>query len=116
MTRGFARLLPLVLATMASQVLLVVLSPTIVAIGDDLDATVTAVVAILSSVVITARIGDIGVDVPVVGASTEWVSWRVSEVVPAAIARAALLTERCSPRPGWPRPPCSFARPRRCAV
>jgi predicted MFS family arabinose efflux permease len=63
-------LLPLVLATMASQALLVVLSPTIVAIGDDLDASVavvgqarsiTAVVAIIASIVITARIGAIGV-------------------------------------------------------
>jgi len=68
--RRFGRLLPLVLATMASQALLVVLSPTIVAIGDDLDASVaavgqarsiTAVVAIVSSVFITARIGAIGV-------------------------------------------------------
>ena len=69
-TRRGALLLPLVLATMASQALLVVLSPTIVAIGEDLGASVSAVgqarsimaaVAIVSSVVITARIGDIGV-------------------------------------------------------
>src|SRR3954467_11507555 len=65
-----ALLLPLVLAAMASQALLVVLSPTIVAIGDDLNASVsavgqarslTAVVAILASVVITPRIGAVGV-------------------------------------------------------
>src|SRR5918997_630976 len=37
------RLAPLVLATMASQALLVVLSPTIVAIGDDLGASVASV-------------------------------------------------------------------------
>jgi predicted MFS family arabinose efflux permease len=63
-------LLPLVLATMASQGLLVVLSPTIVAIGDDLGASVsavgqarsiTAVVAVVSSLFITSRIGAIGV-------------------------------------------------------
>lgn len=55
---------------MASQALLVVLSPTIVAIGDDLSASVgtvgqarsiTAVVAIAASVAITARIGAVGV-------------------------------------------------------
>ncbi len=70
MRRRRALLLPLVLATMASQALLVVLSPTIVAIGDDLGASVaavgqarsiTAVVAILASVAITARIGAVGV-------------------------------------------------------
>jgi len=42
-TRRVAPLVPLVLATMASQALLVVLSPTIVAIGDDLGASVSAV-------------------------------------------------------------------------
>ena len=31
---------------------------------------------------------------PIVGALTEWVSWRVAEAVPAAIAFAALLTVR----------------------
>ena len=69
-TRRFALLIPLALATMASQALLVVLSPTIVAIGADLGASVsavgqarsvTAVVAILSSIVIAGRIGEIGV-------------------------------------------------------
>jgi predicted MFS family arabinose efflux permease len=64
-----ARLAPLVLATMASQALLVVLSPTIVAIGDDLGApvgavgqarSITAVVAIAASVAITRRIGALG--------------------------------------------------------
>jgi predicted MFS family arabinose efflux permease len=176
-TRRVAPLVPLVLATMASQALLVVLSPTIVAIGDDLGASVsavgqarsiTAVVAVLSSVFITARIGAIGVPRllaigsalalvacglvasapsiwtflaahavvgvafacllsggfagvasfpaddrawvagwvvganslawivvnPAVGALTERLSWRVAEVVPAAIALAALLTAR----------------------
>jgi predicted MFS family arabinose efflux permease len=177
-------LLPLVLATMASQALLVVLSPTIVAIGDDLDASVavvgqarsiTAVVAIIASIVITERIGAIGVPRllafgsalalvacaavaaapnlwlflaahvlvgvafaclvtggfagvaafehderawaigyvaganalawilvnPIVGALTEWVSWRVAEAVPATIAFAALLTvRRAAPVPG----------------
>lgn len=55
---------PLVLATMASQALLVVLSPTIVAIGDDLDAsvstvgqarTVTAAVSIVVSLAVIRR-------------------------------------------------------------
>jgi len=173
-SRG-ALLAPLVLATMASQALLVVLSPTIVAIGDDLDAsvgavgqarTITAVVAIAASLAITGRIGAVGVPRlltigavlaltacaavalaqnlwmflaahvvvgvafacllsggfagtaafpanerawaigyvaganalawivvnPVVGALTQWVSWRVAEAMPAAIALAALLT------------------------
>ena len=177
MSRSVARLLPLVLATMASQALLVVLSPTIVAVGDSLDASVaavgqarsiTAVVAIVSSVYILGQIGDIGVPRllavgaaialvacaavasaqnlwmflaahvlvgvgfaclvsggfagvaafspaerawaigyvaganalawivvnPVVGALTEWVSWRAAEAVPAAIVLAALLTVR----------------------
>ena len=65
-----ARLAPLVLATMASQALLVVLSPTIVAIGADLGASVSAVgqarsltagVAIATSVAITTRIDAVGV-------------------------------------------------------
>src|SRR5215210_2936707 len=65
-----ARLAPLVLATMASQALLVVLSPAIVAIGADLSApveavgqarSITAVVAIGASAVIAARIDAIGV-------------------------------------------------------
>jgi len=55
---------PLVLATMASQSLLVVLSPRLVAIADDLDASiavvgqarsVTAAVSIVTSLVIIAR-------------------------------------------------------------
>ncbi len=169
---------------MASQALLVVLSPTIVAIGDDLNASVsavgqarslTAVVAILASVVITPRIGAVGVSRllalgsvlalagcaavaaavdlwtflaahvlvgaglacllsgafagaaafapdkrawaigyvaagnalawivvnPVVGVLTEWLSWRVAEAVPAAVAFAALVTARsAAPVPG----------------
>jgi predicted MFS family arabinose efflux permease len=176
-TRRWPLLIPLVLATMASQALLVVLSPTIVAIGDDLGASVsavgqarsvTAVVAIAASVFITGRIDNIGVRRlltfgaglalvacatvaasqslwmflgahvlvgfafacllsggfagvaafaaderawaigyvaganalawivvnPVVGGLTQWVSWRVAEAVPAAIAFAALLTVR----------------------
>lgn len=57
-------LVPLVLATMASQALLVVLAPTIVAIGADLGASVstigqarsiTAAVSIIASVVISKR-------------------------------------------------------------
>src|SRR5215218_635834 len=64
------RLAPLVLATMASQALLVVLSPTIVAIGDDLGASVGAVgqarsitagVAIAASIAIVGRIDAVGV-------------------------------------------------------
>jgi predicted MFS family arabinose efflux permease len=65
-----ARLAPLVFATMASQALLVVLSPTIVAIGRDLGASVGAVgqarsitagVAIVASVAIGPRIDGLGV-------------------------------------------------------
>lgn len=64
-----ARLTPLVLATMASQALLVVLSPTIVAIGRELGASVGAVgqarsvtagVAIVTSVLIAPRIDALG--------------------------------------------------------
>jgi predicted MFS family arabinose efflux permease len=64
------RLAPLVFATMASQALLVVLSPTIVAIGRDLEASVgatgqarsiTAGVAIVASAAITPRIDALGV-------------------------------------------------------
>lgn len=65
-----SRLAPLVLATMTSQALLVVLSPTIVAIGIDLGASVgavgqsrsiTAVVAIAVSALLARRIDAIGV-------------------------------------------------------
>lgn len=61
---------PLVLATMASQALLVVLAPTIVAIAADLGATVAAVgqaraitagIAIAASAVIASRIDAVGV-------------------------------------------------------
>jgi predicted MFS family arabinose efflux permease len=64
------RLAPLVLATMASQALLVVLSPTIVAIAAELGASVgvigqarsvTAGVAIAASAVISSRIDAVGV-------------------------------------------------------
>ena len=64
------RLAPLVVATMASQALLVVLSPTIVAIGRDLGASVaavgqarslTALVAIAASLAITTRMEALGV-------------------------------------------------------
>jgi predicted MFS family arabinose efflux permease len=57
-------LVPLVLATMASQSLLVVLAPTIVAVGADLHSpvatvgqarSVTALVSVLASLVLTAR-------------------------------------------------------------
>jgi predicted MFS family arabinose efflux permease len=168
------RLAPLVLATMASQALLVALSPTIVAIGRDLGAPVGAVgqarsvaagVGIIASLAIVGHIDALGVRRllgfgsalaivacaavalaprlalflaahllvglafacllsagfagvaafpperrpwaigyvaganalawivvnPIVGAMTEWLSWRSAEVVPAAIALAALL-------------------------
>jgi predicted MFS family arabinose efflux permease len=64
------KLAPLVLATMASQALLVALSPTIVAIGRDLGASVGAVgqarsvaagVAIIASLAIVGRIDALGV-------------------------------------------------------
>src|SRR5262245_23160739 len=69
-TKGWARLLPLVLATMASQALLVVLTPTIVAVAADLGASVgaigqarsvTAALAIVASAAIAGRIDAIGV-------------------------------------------------------
>ena len=65
-----ARLAPLVLATMASQALLVVLAPAIVAIGDEFDASVgavgqarsiTAALAIAVSVAIADRVDAVGV-------------------------------------------------------
>jgi predicted MFS family arabinose efflux permease len=65
-----AKLAPLVLATMASQALLVTLSPTTVAVGRDLGASVSAVgqarsvaagVAIVASVAILPRIDALGV-------------------------------------------------------
>ena len=168
------KLAPLVLATMASQALLVALSPTIVAIGKDLGASVGAIgqarsvaasVAIMASLAIVGHIDALGVRRlvsvgaalaivgcaavglaptlavflaahvlvglgfacllsaafagvaafpperrawaigyvaganalawivvnPVVGAMTEWLSWRVAELVPSGIAVAALL-------------------------
>jgi predicted MFS family arabinose efflux permease len=168
------RVAPLVLATMASQAMLVVLAPTITAIAGDFDhsiaavgqaRSVTAAVAIAASLVITARIGVIGVPRlivigglgalvaclavalapnlgwflaahvlvalafacmlsagfagvvgfppeerawavgfvaganalawvivnPAVGAITEWASWRLAELVPAALVVAALV-------------------------
>ena len=183
-SRRRASLAPLVLATMASQALLVVLAPTIVAIGSDLGASVGAVgqarsitagVAIVTSVAITARIDALGVPRllglgaalaitacaavaaspslavflavhalvglalaclltagfagvavfaherrawaigyvaganalawivvnPLVGLVTDWLSWRLAEAVPAAIALAALLASRAAaPVPG----------------
>lgn len=65
-----ARLAPLMLAVMASQALIVVLGPTMVAIAEDLDASVatvgqarsvTAVVAVVAALQITARLDRIGV-------------------------------------------------------
>jgi predicted MFS family arabinose efflux permease len=69
-TKEWARLAPLVLATMASQALLVVLGPIMVAVGADLGASigaigqarsVTAVVAIAVSASIANRVDSIGV-------------------------------------------------------
>lgn len=168
------KLAPLVLATMASQALLVALSPSIVAIGNDLGASigtigqarsVAAGVAIIASLAIVRHVDALGVRRllsvgaalaivacaavglaptlavflaahvvvglgfacllsagfagvaafpperrawaigyvaganalawivvnPIVGAVTEWLSWRLAEVVPAGIAVAALL-------------------------
>jgi predicted MFS family arabinose efflux permease len=179
MERTQVRLAPLVLATMASQALLVVLSPTIVAIGDDLEASVGAVgqarsisaaVAIATSIAIAGRIDTLGVPRllrlgaalaiiasaavavspslaiflaanalvgvafacllsagftgvaafsadrrawaigyvaganalawivvnPIVGAVTDWLSWRAAQVVPAAIALTALIAPRAA--------------------
>lgn len=176
---GHARLLPLVLATLASQSFLVALSPTLVAIARDLGASVgavgqarsiTAAAAIAASLALAGRIDAVGlprliaggaalgvlacaaialaptlaaflvahlllgmalacllsagfagvaafaperrawalgyivganalawiVAVPLVGAVTEWVSWRAAEAVPAAIATAALVAARAA--------------------
>src|SRR5689334_20712455 len=69
-TKEWVRLAPLVLATMASQALLVVLGPIMVAVGADLGASVgavgqarsvTAVVAIAVSASIANRVDTIGV-------------------------------------------------------
>jgi predicted MFS family arabinose efflux permease len=65
-----ARLAPLMLAVMASQALLVVLGPTIVAIADDLGASVstvgqarsvTAIVAVVAALTVTAHLDRLGV-------------------------------------------------------
>lgn len=65
-----ARIAPLVLGTMASQALLVVLSPTIVSIGRDLGApvavvgqarSITAAVAIAVSIAIAGRVDALGI-------------------------------------------------------
>jgi len=168
------KLAPLVLATMASQALLVALSPMVVAVGKDLGASVGAVgqarsvaagVAIIASLSIVGRVDGLGVRRlvvagsmlavvagaaialaptlavflaahvlvglafacllsagfagvaafeperrawaigyvaganalawmavnPIVGAVTEWLSWRAAEVVPTAVAVAAML-------------------------
>ena len=67
--RSVTRVVPLVLATMTSQALLVVLSPTIAAIADEYGASVAAVgqartvaaaTAIVASLAITAKVSDIG--------------------------------------------------------
>lgn len=67
--RPWGQLVPLVLATVSSQALLVVLGPTMVAIGSDLEASVgavgqaravTAIVAIATAVAIGARISRLG--------------------------------------------------------
>lgn len=182
-TRG-PKLAPLVLATMASQALLVALSPTVVAVARDLKASVGTVgqarsvaagVAIVASLAMLGRMDALGVrglvnagsllaivggaavalaptlDVflaahvlvglafacllsagfagvaafaperrswaigyvaganalawivvnPIVGAMTEWLSWRAAEVVPTAIAIAALVAAPAAqPSPG----------------
>ncbi|HSI92756.1 MAG TPA: hypothetical protein VK925_04610, partial [Jiangellaceae bacterium] len=64
------RLAPLVLATIASQALLVVLAPTMAAIAAEFEGSVaavgqarsiTAAVAVAASVAVTARVGVVGV-------------------------------------------------------
>lgn len=67
---GPVTVVPLVTATMASQGLLVVLAPTIVAVGRELGTpvgavaqarSITAVAAIVTSVAVTARVDSVGV-------------------------------------------------------
>jgi predicted MFS family arabinose efflux permease len=57
----FRRLLPLVFATMATQASIVVLAPLIVAIGEDLDASVSAIGAARSVLAATAFFGSLAI-------------------------------------------------------
>ena len=98
--REWARLAPLALATMASQALLVVLGPIMVAVGADLGASVgaigqarsvTAVVAIAVSASIANRVDTLGVSrlVAVGGAF-------------AVTGCAAIASAPAVPRSFWP--------------
>ena len=94
--RAEPKLAPLVLATMASQALLVALSPTIVAIGRDLGASVGAVGqarSVAAGVAIMASLA-------IVGASMRWAfaaswasgpRWRLSRARPSALAPTLAL-------------------------
>ena len=107
------KLAPLVLATMASQALLVTLSPTTVAVGRDLGASVGAVwqqarsvaasVAIVASLAILRRIDARGVP-RLLGVGTRW---RSSPARPSASPRRWL----CS----WPRT-CWSGSPLACLL
>ena len=77
------KLAPLVLATMASQALLVALSPMVVAVGKDLGASVGAVgqarsvaagVAIIASLSIVGRVDGLGVAASL-SPDPCWLSW-----------------------------------------
>lgn len=92
-----ARLAPLVLATMSSQALLVVLAPTIVAIGADLGASVGAVgqarsitagIAIAASVGIAGRIDVVGVP-RLLGLGAGLASWHVGRSRPHRVWRCS---------------------------
>jgi len=135
-----ARLAPLMLATMASQALIVVLAPTIVAVGTDLGAsvgaagqarTVTAGAAILASAAIAGRIDTVGI--PRLLAAGAAVAIAASAAVATArigrrarpphgprshdvLALATSLLARRSPAAlprGWQQ---ESSRPRRCRI
>jgi predicted MFS family arabinose efflux permease len=107
-------LAPLVLATMASQALLVVLSPTIVAIGKDLGASVGAVgqarsvaagVAILASIAAFGRIDALGVRRLLCLGSA------LAIAASAAVALAPTLAVSSPPTCWWGSPSPAFSRP-----
>lgn len=98
------RLAPLVLATMASQALLVVLAPTMPAIAADLDQAVaavgqarsiTAAMAVAASMALTARVGAVGVSrligAGAVGALAACSAVAVAPNLPVFLAAHALV-------------------------
>lgn len=98
MRRATPRLAPLVLATMASQALLVVLSPTIVEVGGEFGASVSAVgqarsitagIAVIVSLVVLRRVDAIGV--PRLGAAGATVAIAASALLAMSPSLAVFL-------------------------